>query len=425
MSEHPPLDKNIDNTPKFAKERVATEAKKDLILDEQLAHYIHNETEGKGVSTEHIHELIDVANEKIAARHTEITADDEPIATGKRMPNNKDTEELAHYVHNETSGKGASTEHINEVIDLAAEKIVARHDKHNSDIQESEQDSGEKLDEKQEREDEAREQVEDVFEETEDDQNSQEVDKNELPTEPDEADQSATEPKKIEQAELQQMIDEADNIQWPPERARQLRALAEQHNSLEAARKITRISGSKNKNPLRFMRWLTGTDRSAHDRAMKDIVKSSTAHNEDRLIAAQAIIRGNGRNEVLAGVLTEMMKEKPKTALAISREMRGPSRSKYRNQIVSQYAKSLGNEQLGLAVIKDELRLDGPLSRHLKNKLSDEQVNRLSKILDKLPSAKRDKAIQKLAVQHNSLGLVKEIKSASLRREVRKELNKK
>lgn len=337
----------------------------------------------------------------------------------------RDDQIVANYIHEHSGGTGVSSEDMSKLYEMLDDDheadAVVDDSPENPKPGNSPEDMGEASHENTV--DSARNEVEEALEDIKD-EDSSELDDDESDTEVDEGVKIETEAEKKEKAELQKKIDAADKVQWPPERARQLRALAEQYSSLEAARKITKIAGSKNKNPLRYMRWLTGTDRSAHDRAMEDIAKSSTAHNEDRLIAAQAIIRGNGRNKVLAGVLTEMLTEKPKTALLISREMRGPSRAKYRKQLVSQYANSLGNEQKGLAVITDELCLDGPLSRHLKNILDDEQVKKLSKILDKLPSPKRDKAIKELAIQHKSLDLVKEIKSASVRREVRKELKK-
>lgn len=388
MSEHPPQNQNIDKSPKFSKERAPYSAE-----DESLAHYINDETKGNGASTKHINELIDVANEKI------------------------DTKRDLH-LENPDNPEGEDSPDLNPGGEAAQEQAAEQA---RADVNEALND--------QEPDAEGDNEEDPGFKGNDDETKlvgglAENVPQPELA--PEESDEEKREREELEKESalvLQKKIETADKIVRSSKRAKALREIAEEHNSIEAARKITKLSGTAN--PIRFLSFFTGTDRSQHDRAMESISKSATTEF-DRLTAAQAIKRGNARNRALEGVLTRMIVDKPNTVLQLSREMHGPSRGKYRKSLVQKFAGQLPSEEAGLDVIKDELRMDGPISHHLKGALygilKDDKVDLLERTLDKLPSKKRDNAIGELALQYKSSRLLKAIQNPFTRDKFRKKI---
>jgi len=177
--------------------------------------------------------------------------------------------------------------------------------------------------------------------------------------------------------DLSARIDEADKIISPYRRAKKLRGIAEENDSVEAAERILN-SHRRRLNPLQLLR-LPGSNKSEHDRALETITKKTNDQE-----AAKKIKRGNARNRAQSGLgKGVVIKNGPADAVDIAQDMSGARTSKWSAELVREAALSYNRSEIDIAVA-----------------LVKQNVGNV---------IKRDNIFRDLAVKHNDATILEEI----------------
>lgn len=187
--------------------------------------------------------------------------------------------------------------------------------------------------------------------------------------------------------DLSARIDEADKIISPYRRAKKLRGIAEENDSVEAAERILN-SHRRRLNPLQLLR-LPGSNKSEHDRALETITKKTNDQE-----AAKKIKRGNARNRAQSGLgKSVVVKNGPADAVDIAQDMSGARTSKWSAELVREVALSYNRSEIDIAVALVKQNVDSVI--------------------------KRDKIFHDLAVKHNDSAILKEIWNPHVRSKAR------
>lgn len=389
----------------------------------------------------------------IAAEHERLGGLSGEVASiyGGLAPNEApNREKLYGQLHSllEKKAKEEGRKSLAESEDLLEEYLLEfwENDQHGLSVEQKNEIIG-KIIEQTRREDEARAEVEDALEINEDiepkDENTEEdLDDAEDEVAPEEDAEDSTVPppstavshRRTVDPELLEKINQADKILSPGKRARALKHIAEQHGSIEAAERIISLSTV---NPIRFIRFFTGADRSIHDRTLESISKSRGYLDErTRLEAAEQITRGNARNRAIANVVTEHSGKEVfdlDQTLAIAANLRGPSKGKYKRKIITESVhRNRDRVEDPGGLITENLRFDGLFAQVLllvvesvntKPEQKQNMLEKLNKALDSIPSRRRDKALAEYILLSKDTKLLARIKNPFIKNSVRKKLH--